>query len=257
MAELRDKISIETPEQISLEYNLAGIGSRFLALAFDTLLQFVVYFILFVVIAFLLPDLGNYWPSAWNWVAALYVLLAFTLYWGYYAVFEALWKGQTPGKRQAKIRVIKDSGRSINAFEAIARNLLRVVDQLPGFYGVGIISVFLDSKNRRLGDFVAGTVVVHEAAEEEVEPMWTTRREAATQATPAHMISRLGAAELEVIETFLHRRIDLEPGVRAATAARIVSHLAARMDGAKPEGVSNEDFLESVALEIRNQSRYR
>ena len=73
-------------------------------------------------------------------------LVVFCLNWGYYAIFEALWKGQTPGKRWAKIRVIKDSGRPINAFEAISRNLIRFVDFLPFFYGVGVITMLLNAK---------------------------------------------------------------------------------------------------------------
>ena len=92
------------------------------------------------------------------------------MYWGYFAFFEAVWRGQTPGKRYVGIRVIKESGRPIDAFEAIGRNLMRGIDGLPGFYGVGLVCMMLNQQHRRLGDFVAGTVVVHENRADEVQP---------------------------------------------------------------------------------------
>jgi uncharacterized RDD family membrane protein YckC len=84
---------------------------------------------------------------------------------GIFRLLRNLWKGQTPGKRYAGIRVIKESGRPINAFEAIGRNLMRAVDGLPGIYGVGLVCMMCNRQSRRLGDFVAGTVVVHEKAD--------------------------------------------------------------------------------------------
>ena len=90
-------------------------------------------------------------------------LFNFLLYWGYFALFEAFWNGQTPGKRLVKIRVIKDSGRHITLFEALARNLVRVVDMIPpNFYLVGLLSMLCNKQQKRLGDFVAGTIVIHE-----------------------------------------------------------------------------------------------
>jgi len=254
--DLRDQLTIDTPEQIALEYHLAGIGSRFLAIAFDSLVQFIVYFILLLLLAFLLPDLGRYWASAGIWTIAAFTLVSFVLYWGYYAIFEALWNGQTPGKRHAGIRVIKDSGRRITAFEAIGRNLVRIIDQIPGFYAVGIITMFLNEKNKRLGDFVAGTVVVHEQPQDEVQPVWSAQP-AQQSAVPANQLAQLGAAELELIETFLHRRIDLAPEVRAATAQRIAEHIAGKLQLNGQQRASNENFLEAVAAELRSTANFR
>ena len=88
--------------------------------------------------------------------------------WGYSALFEAFWNGQTPGKRLFNIRVIKDSGRQITLFEALARNLLRVVDMFPPpVYFVGLVSMLCNRQQKRLGDFVAGTIVIHERASEQ------------------------------------------------------------------------------------------
>ena len=250
-----EKLTIDTPEQIAIEFPLAGIGSRFLAIVFDGLVQFIGYVVLALVAALAFGgELKRIWPSAWNWSAAIFILVVFCLYWGYYAFFETIWQGQTPGKRHAGIRVIKDTGRSITAFEAIARNLVRVVDQLPGFYAVGCVTMFLNKKSKRLGDFVAGTVVVHEKKAEAAEPFFNLRQGAQL---PVYPVSKLSNTELVLIETFLARRLDLAPEVRTATAGRIAEHIARKLElEAQPQS-DNEDFLEAVAKEYRDSIRYR
>ncbi|HYX52691.1 MAG TPA: RDD family protein, partial [Candidatus Limnocylindrales bacterium] len=111
-----DKLTIETPEQVQLEFVLAGIGSRFMALLLDTLVQSVLFLILFI---FVITVAANPFTSGGRiWVIAIGFLIGFVLYTGYFAIQEAVWKGQTLGKRWAGIRVIKDSGRPITPFEA-------------------------------------------------------------------------------------------------------------------------------------------
>jgi len=156
-----EKLTIETPEQIALEFPLAGLGSRGLALCIDSLIQLIVALVTVIIVRLALPDLDQTWIGAKNWLIAGELFLLFCLYWGYFAAFEILWNGQTPGKRQVKVRVIHSSGRPITAFEGIARNLLRAIDSF-GLYAVGCIMCAIDKKNRRIGDLVAGTVVVHE-----------------------------------------------------------------------------------------------
>ena len=258
-----EKLTIETPEQIALEYPLAGIGSRFMAFFYDSLIQLVVYLIVLIVVLLIEPDLDRYWPSAMNWVAAIYIFIGFAMYWGYFATFEALWNGQTPGKRKAGIRVIKDTGRPITVFEAISRNFLRAVDGLPGLYGVAVVAIFIDKRSRRLGDMVAGTVVVHDKKEESVEPfvmLSPERTNPATAATPAGsaaIATKLTVQELDVIETFLNRRYDLPPEVREVSAKRIADSIAAKLEVPAEERGENERFLEAVAREFRNTARFR
>jgi uncharacterized RDD family membrane protein YckC len=150
-----DNLVIDTPEQIPLEFPLAGIGSRFLALALDTLIQFAAGVVLGIV-ALAVGLTSSKLPTHGAWTLALMVFLGFLLQSGYFAFFEAIWNGQTPGKRMTHLRVIQDSGRPITVYEAVARNLLRVIDSIPGLYGVGIISALLSAKSKRLGDYVAG-----------------------------------------------------------------------------------------------------
>lgn len=251
-----DHLQIDTPEQISLELPLAGIGSRFLGLAIDTLLQFVLY-IAAVLLLTILGGSGVGRYLSWipvSFVPALIILFIFCIYWGYFAFFEIVWKGQTPGKRLAKIRVIHQSGRSINVYEAIGRNLLRVIDGLPGIYGVGIVCMMISNQHRRVGDYVAGTVVVHEKPTQDVKPEWSTSAEG----SPTHaQLLQLPSEELVLIETYLHRRADLDLAVRDRTAYQIATRITQRTGLQRAPGQSLDGFLEGVARQVRDTARFR
>ncbi len=250
-----DQLKIDTPEQIALELPLAGIGSRFLAIAIDTLIQAALYLITAIVFFIILPTGSSMFMFLPRMVGpALAIFILFAIYWGYFAAFETLWKGQTPGKRYAGIRVIKESGRPINAFEAIGRNLMRAVDVLPGIYGVGLVCMMLNRQSRRLGDFVAGTVVVHEKPTEEVRPTWNTVTDA-TSATGG--MGQATADELVLIETYLSRRWELDPEVRLRTAIQIADRIKAKT-GLEPQSHQHvDDFLEQSARKIRDSRRFQ
>jgi uncharacterized RDD family membrane protein YckC len=142
-----DQLNIDTPEQVELEFGIAGIGSRFVASLLDSLIVFAFFFVQIVVLITIgaAAAAGAAGTSADSegakWFVAIIVIIDFVVFWGYYGLFEAYWRGQTPGKRVMKIRVIKDSGRQITLFESLARNLIRVVDYMPGFYLVGLITM--------------------------------------------------------------------------------------------------------------------
>ncbi len=248
-----DKLTIETPEQIPLEFPLAGIGSRFLAIALDTLIQAAGFVLVLLFTGLSFSTIMRWSPRAQGWTAAIIVLLLFALYSGYYVLFEIFWNGQTPGKRVTRLRVIGDSGRPITVYEAIARNLLRIVDQLPGFYGVGIISVFLSRRNKRVGDIVAGTVVVHEKAMQDLQPDFPLQTQGSSAPIGASTIS---IEELELIERFLQRRYDLDLEVRRKSAEQIAAQLCRRL-GLAPDLAHAEDLLESLAREKRNNAYSR
>jgi len=249
-----EQLEIGTPEQIALELPLAGIGSRFLALAIDTLIQVALYIITAIIFVILMPlgfSVFNFLPRLMGPALAIFILIA--IYWGYFAIFEILWKGQTPGKRYAGIRVIKESGRPINAFEAVGRNLMRAVDGLPGIYGVGLVCMMCNRQSRRLGDFVAGTVVVHEKPTEEVRPSWSTSAESHST-TPG--VGQATADELVLIETYLSRRWELDPEVRLGTAIQIADRIKVKTGLETQPGQHVDDFLEEAARKIRDGGRF-
>jgi uncharacterized RDD family membrane protein YckC len=253
-----EKLIIETPEQTSIEFPLAGIGSRFLAVLIDSLIQVaavIVLGLLFVGLGFSLRNAGFGGSStAGIWIVAILIFAYFLLMYGYFMLFESIWNGQTPGKRLTHIRVIKDSGQPITAIDAVGRNLLRLVDQLPFAYGIGVVCAWISPQSKRLGDYVAGTVVVHEKPFETVAPQWDAPAQASAHQYGAN---RLTPEEFALVETFLSRRSALEEGVRYDTAASIVRRIESKLTlppgGEKPTA---EKLLEELSYERRSTAGY-
>ncbi len=272
-----DQLNIETPEQVELRFPIAGIGSRFLAILADTVIQIVAEVLLILLIVLFVSGaqrehLGNISDTAGKWLIAGVVLFQFLLFWGYFALFEAFWNGQTPGKRLIKIRVIKDSGRQITLFEALARNLLRIVDMIPpNLYFVGLVTMLCNRQQKRLGDFVAGTIVVHERAREQPATGNYSRsftaslyRQPAPEVVaqpagipqiPADAIARLRPEDLTVIESFLARALDFDLDTRAQIGHRIATSIFAKMGLPLPTEGNPERALEAISYAMRSQGR--
>lgn len=248
-----DNLVIDTPEQIPLEFPLAGIGSRFLALALDTLIQVAVGLGL-VAIAFASGARGSKMSTRSAWTLAFLALVWFLLQFGYFALFEAIWNGQTPGKRLTHLRVIQDCGRPITVYEAFTRNLLRIVDSIPALYGVAIISALLSAKSKRLGDYVAGTVVVHEKPVVlETGVQWDL---AVSSNNSRYDVSRLAPMEFQLIEAFLLRRNQLAADVRLDTGRKIIQRLSGRLEFSPEDARNPEALLETLAVAYRARARY-
>ncbi len=267
-----DQLSIETPELVAIELPLAGIGSRFIALLVDYLIWGVGFAFLSLLLAVILPSITIFSRLSAQWALALVIFFFFLVNWGYFTLFEAFWNGRTPGKRVARIRVIQRSGRGIGIFESMTRNLVRFVDQLPGVYAVGVITMFITRQHQRLGDLAAGTLVVRDGEEE--EPTWgeTGARtftaplfaasapppEPHTALTlPTTAIAKLSAADLAVLEGFFSRRLDMSMETRRTLAERIAAAVQAKSGLELPEGVSVETFLEATARQLRDVARMR
>jgi uncharacterized RDD family membrane protein YckC len=249
-----DKLTIDTPEQTALEYPIAGLGSRFLAVLADTAIQVVLALFVVILGALIGAGLATFGGLGPQWVFAIIVILLFLLNSSYFALFEIFWNGQTPGKRWAQVRVIKDNGRPIGAYEAIVRNAVRLIDWLPTFYAVGLLSIFLSRQSKRLGDFVAGTVVVHEKTLEGVRPYLETKID---ESLPPIDTSQVTLEEVQLIETFLNRRDSLQPALRTLMALQITNRLAEKMGVAVSGWPRTERFLETVIEECRRSDRFR
>jgi uncharacterized RDD family membrane protein YckC len=249
-----DKLTIDTPEQTSLDYPIAGLGSRFLAVLADTAIQIVLGFIVLIVGMTISAGVAVFGDLGPQWVVAIVIVLIFLLNSGYFALFEIFWNGQTPGKRYAQLRVIKDDGRPIGTYEAIVRNALRLVDMLPAMYGIGLLSIFVSRQSKRLGDFVAGTVVVHEKTLEGVRPYAESTID---ETLPPIDASKVTLDEVRLIETFLNRRDSLEPVVRTNMALQISNRLADKMEITISGWPRTERFLEAVIERCRQSDRFR
>jgi uncharacterized RDD family membrane protein YckC len=264
-----DQLNIDTPELVSIEMPLAGIGSRFIALLVDYMIWGAGLVMLIVLGIALLPALHTFNRISAQWAEAIAIFIVFVVNWGYFTLFEAFWNGRTPGKRVAKIRVIQRSGRSIGLVESMARNLVRYVDQLPFFYAVGVIAMFVTRQHQRLGDLAAGTLVVRDT--EPDSPLWADKGSRTftaqifeqvpipephtTVVLPAMSIAKLSSMDLEVLEGFFARRLDMSLATRHALADRIASAIRAKSGLEIPAGASVETFLEAVARQLRDQGR--
>ncbi|MGE5549933.1 MAG: RDD family protein [Bacteroidota bacterium] len=221
------QVEVVTPESVSFTYEAAGIGSRFLALLVDHLIES--FFFLAILIA--VSALG--WAD--NRYMMLLILSGMTLvYVGYFILFEILWDGQTPGKRLMRLRVVREGGYGLTALEAILRNLVRVVDFLPVFYGVGLASMFLSRKSRRLGDYAGGTVVVKDRGsvapglQRAADPRILEEFAAEEQALLRVKAGLLSGEELRVMREFLTRRAGITLENRRNLAGKLVFALLSR-----------------------------
>ncbi len=254
-----DQLTIETPEQTALDFAVAGIGSRFLALAIDVLIQTLIAVVVGIAGALLIENISTISPRAGLWGGAILILFYFFLYFGYFAFFEIFWNGQTPGKRRVGLRVIKDSGRPLTAAESIGRNLMRIVDWLPIFYGVGIASAFFTKGSKRLGDLVVGSIVVRETPLGELKTGWQTGSAASGPAAFSGGVlgaERLSPEEFALIESFLGRRSALDGGVRVRMAEEILRRIKPKLTLPADPSLSTERLLETLAYERRATGSY-
>ena len=227
-----DILVIETPERVPLHFALASIGNRFIACAIDHTIQLLAIGLIglsaFILMSF--PSVEQAVSSAPKWVLAVMILVLFLILAGYFAFFEWAWSGQTPGKRWLKLRVLREDGRPITFWEAAVRNLLRTLDMMPApFYSIGLISVFSTTRDQRIGDMVAGTVVVREREAEapEFSQVFATPvsdpalRRSFKPVDFTASLSSLTDSEIQVVETFLRRRWDLADVPRQWMAWRV------------------------------------
>lgn len=230
-------LSIDTPENVVFGYQIAGIGSRFMAALIDTLLilvlQVIANFTLLLLGATILGSSPLQGPESGSlaWLVALLGLVAFAFLWGYYIFFEALWNGQSPGKRWLGLRVIRKNGTPAELSEIVIRNLVRLVDFLPLYYGIGVITMFIDGRSRRLGDLAAGTLVVYEAGAltlADLAPASAPGLPESTASSPqALLIARLESDDVALASNFLRRRQELHNG--SDMAVEIASFLRQKM----------------------------
>ena len=275
--ETEESLIIETPERVQLEFALASIGNRFLAVAIDHFIQYMSIFLIawfFLAIAgYTSSDLADTPEKLLvempKWTIALMILVLFLIFAAYFIFFEWLWSGQTPGKRMMKLRVIRDDGRPVTLWEAIARNLLRICDAVPGFilpvYSIGLIVIFLSSRDQRVGDIFAGTVVIRERLDEAPtfrETFSSTVRDVAFSRVQAKTaieanVSQLSEREIEVVETFLRRRYDLTDRQRLWMAWRIALPLMYKLrPGYDLETFTYEGFLEEILHRFHAKQRF-
>jgi uncharacterized RDD family membrane protein YckC len=228
-----DDLVISTPERVAFQYEIAGIGSRFLAQIVDSL----VIAVILIAITILAAALGGIFSSG-ELALLVEVILGFVVLAGYFLISEAAWNGQTLGKRSARLRVVGDHGEPLTVGQAAIRNLVRIVDFLPLFYGIGMLTLFINGRGKRLGDFAAGTLVVRDRerislydlagtaggatpAPAPVSSIWSTSSTTPTTAMPAAAAAQPPAVDpglRRLVVAYAARREELPMARREALA---------------------------------------
>jgi uncharacterized RDD family membrane protein YckC len=221
---------VSTPERVSFDYQVAGLGTRAIAQVLDLLivggLLLAVYFVALAV------------SLAGSSIAVIVGLIGgFVVIFGYFWVSEALWSGQTIGKKAFRLRVVGDRGEPLTFAQAGIRNIVRIVDFLPYAYGVGLIVLFVNGKGKRLGDLAAGTIVVKDSdhvwlwqlpgARVQAGPPVAGPPPAPYQAASAGelFLRRLDPELRRFVASYARRRPELSMQVRAQLATQVQSSL--------------------------------
>ncbi|HKN91225.1 MAG TPA: RDD family protein [Acidimicrobiia bacterium] len=235
-----DRISIPTPEGVELELVLAGVGSRLVATVIDYLVKGAILLALWIIGTAVGGD------EVGGFLLAGLVVASFLVWFGYDVAFETLASGRTPGKRAAGLRVVRLGGEPVGFLASAVRNLLRLVDSLPGLYAVGALSVLFSRRNQRLGDLAAGTLVVRERR----APLPVTRPFgpdfAVADRYAAWDVSGVTSFELVTVRRFLERRWQLDPAARGRLGWELAERLRPKVAGA-PADLHPEHFLEALA----------
>jgi uncharacterized RDD family membrane protein YckC len=238
--EYEDRVTISTPEGVEVQLTLAGIGSRMMAGIVDLAIQTAIWVALSLLVVVATGGSG--------WGAAVLAVVAFLLVFGYDVGFEVLAAGRTPGKRLTGLRVVRTGGGPVDLVTSAIRNVLRILDFMPGFYALGMVSVLFTQRNQRIGDLAAGTLVVRERL--------GGRRSAparpggflppAPGMAASWDVSAVSAQDIATVRSFLARRAELDPAAAGTLASELATRLRPRVAGA-PDAIPAERFLELLS----------
>lgn len=262
---LEDRYVTPTPEGVSLDTVLAGLGSRFAAFVLDFLLQVAFFGLVVIMAVVVLHNGGETSALIATGVLSLVFLLDFI---GYFIICEMLWSGRSVGKRAAGTRVVRVSGAPVGFWSSLLRNITRLIDTMPGaFYLVGSVLILATSKNQRLGDLLGNTVVIRERhaaivlqqgtsfadpgqwmAPGAPAPAWAPAPGASLPLPPslAHWdVSAVNDQELTLVRTFLANRWGYTPEARGTLALQLADRLWPLVAGPVTPP-HPEEFLEAV-----------
>lgn len=258
----RDNVTITSIDNINIEFELAGLGSRFLAGALDTLFILVPVIIAFISLGLSTSIFGE---GFHNVMLAFAAAIVFLVIWGYHIFFEMVWQGQTPGKKIMGIQVLTTQGHHISLKESLIRNLIRSIDSLPiPFYLLAGLFMGFDDKRQRLGDMAAGTIVVKKSlftGGSSFGAGWITRLE---RGEMPHALTlpngTLDPKRLEIIVGFITRRGLISQPMRGDLAWKIAEPLL-KLCGedphdylkAKNKGEMSEALIERIYASMQSQ----
>jgi uncharacterized RDD family membrane protein YckC len=257
-----DDVRIETPEQIDVSLEVAGLGSRFVALVLDRIIRTVLWFLISVPLVLLIVFL---WPGVMKEAAMipitlvtvldLVITLAFNIY------FELTWNGQTPGKWVAGIRAVRDSGAPLDFRASCIRNLLRLADLSYAFYALGALVALLNARGQRLGDMAAGTVVIRERAlQAPVDPLKELEGLTSDEFSfTGEQLAACSAHDRNILRSFFQRYEEMEPRARHLLALRLADEFTRKTSYQARHGILDgptaEAFLATLFRDLEARAR--
>lgn len=250
---LFNTVTIRTPESVELDFTLAGIGSRAVALLIDYTLLTIALLVLLILWLFLAIQLAQteaFWAidteTVQLWLVAIFSISMFALYIGYFVGFETAWYGQTPGKRFAKIRVIRDDAQPERLFQATLRSLLRPIDDI---LFIGFFCILLSPREKRIGDWLAGTLVVQTDPTNPRQAIAVGERSQAIAADLLNLadFAKITPDDFATLREYLQRR----PAMTEKAQGEVSLHLAGRLRDrllleSLPTEMTADTFLEAV-----------
>lgn len=250
---------LNTPDQVDVRLSLAGPGSRMMAAAIDVLIKLALIILISIIFMIMSVALTEFQPmqkliegdfvdamleEVGMWLTAVYIVLLFLIWFGYHLVLEIFMRGRTPGKKTFGLLAISDDGTRLTLWQAIVRNLIRIVDTwvfLP--YPIGGVVSFFHPEHRRLGDIAAGTIVIYDQTHKmHSKSVYTTHILTATDHTPNENLSE---AERRVLEQFFNRRDMMKQGIRVSFGDQLARAFYDRHAG---YWHSPESYLERLYL---------
>jgi uncharacterized RDD family membrane protein YckC len=250
------RLEVETPDHVVLRYDLAGAGNRGFAAVVDFAIALLIAFAGLMLLGLggrLLGAADALSEESFFALGGLTLILTLVLIWAYFILLEWLWNGQTIGKRLYKLRVINEDGSPARFTAVLIRNLLRLVDFLPAFYGLGVLVIVLSPKSQRLGDLAAGTYVVR-APRPKVD--WFSLRTVTPLGAGATAETRRMPGEAQrLVREFVAREAELAPTERARIAALIATKL--RPYTVEDQALNDIDLIHAIARSLRATAETR
>ncbi|MGH7707915.1 MAG: RDD family protein [Vulcanimicrobiaceae bacterium] len=240
------RVDVATGEGVAFSYELAGLGSRFLAVLIDLALQLVAAGLIGALLVWAasalpagvrLPVAAQSRKTVRALLYAGLIVALFLLFFGYFIIFEWRWNGRTPGKRLLGIRVVRDGGFPLDFASSVVRNVVRILEFGLGFYAIAAISALISPLNQRLGDLAAGTIVVRDSP---YERLGQTTPSADGEPTDP-IVHELSAGERDLIRRYADRRAALVAPARERLAAQLADRI-------RPKLPASYDHLDDDAL---------
>jgi uncharacterized RDD family membrane protein YckC len=243
-----------TPEAVALEFQTANVGSRILAFLIDMAVVLAGLFVGITGVALLVSAADAALP---DWlVLAMFFVLVPGWWLGYFTAFETLWRGRTLGKAALGLRVVTREGAPVRFRHAVIRTLLGTVDFLLGSGFFAVVFILFSRDNQRLGDMVAGTLVLRErSGVTVVAPASFDPLPGLESYTATLDVTGVTTPEYQAVRSFLLRAHQFTPASRASLAAQLAAPLAARLRPPPPDGVSPEAYLRCVAVAYQRRQR--